>query len=158
MMNPCPKRASISATLVFADLRQITNGIAEARQYSIQADDVQLDRCFLLSWYESTSLARPIARSTLRTLTWKSTARQPRTSAPRAPWSLASRLCSLRPSPGFTSSTVATRGNISAMVADFSSALPRTSTTNDAPETSRKNSKRLLAASHGVRVGGGVLR
>jgi hypothetical protein len=32
MMNAGQKRASISATLVFAGLRQVTNGTAEARQ------------------------------------------------------------------------------------------------------------------------------
>jgi hypothetical protein len=37
MMNADPKRASFSATLVFADLRQVTNEIEEARQYSILA-------------------------------------------------------------------------------------------------------------------------
>jgi len=60
MMNAGQKRASISATLVFADLRQVTNEIEEAHQYSILADDVQQDRCFLLTSYESTSLAHPM--------------------------------------------------------------------------------------------------
>jgi hypothetical protein len=71
MMNAGPKRASISAILTFADLRQVPNTIAEAHQYSILADDVQPDRRFLLSSHESTSYGRPIARSTLRALTWK---------------------------------------------------------------------------------------
>jgi hypothetical protein len=150
MMNAGLKRASISATLVFADLRRITNGIVEARRYSILADDVRLDRCFLLSSYESTSLARPIVRSTLRTLTWKSTDRRPRTSVARSLRPLASWRCSRRRSPSFHFSTLATRRNISATVAGFSSALPRTTATNDPPKTPRKNTERLLAASHGV--------
>jgi hypothetical protein len=150
MTNAGLKRASISATLVFADLRQVTNGIAEAHQCSILADDVQQDRCFLLSSYESTSLAHPIARSTLRTLTWKNTGRQPRRSVARSPGPLASRRCSFRRSPIFPSSTLATRGGLSATVAGCSSALAWTTTTNDAPKTSCKNSERLLAASHGV--------
>lgn len=147
MINADPKRASLSATLVFADLRQVTNGIAKARRYSILKDDVQLDRCFLLSSYESTSLGRPMARSTLRTLTWKSTARQPRTIVARA-LGPSSRRCTFRRSPIFPSSTLATRGGLSAKVAGCSSALPWTTTTNDASKTSRKNSKRLLAASN----------
>ena len=61
MMNAGLKRASISATLIFADLRQVTNEIEEAHQYSIHADAIQQDRCFLLSSYGSTSLANPIA-------------------------------------------------------------------------------------------------
>src|ERR1700686_4484202 len=126
MMNAGLKRASISATLVFADLPQVTNGIAEAHQYSILADDVQQDRCFLLSSYESTSLAHPNARSTLRTLTWKSTGKQPRTSVARSPGPLASRRCSFRRSPIFPYSTLATRGGLSATVAGCSSALPWT--------------------------------
>ena len=150
MMNAGLKRASISATLVFADLRHVTNAVAKARQYSILADDVQQDRRFLLSPHESTSLARPIARSTLRTLTWKSLGRQPQTRVVRAPWPLASRRCSLRRRPSHPFSALATRGNISATVAGFSSALPRTTTTNDPPKTSCKNSERLLAASHGM--------
>jgi hypothetical protein len=60
MMNANQKRASISATLVFAELRQVTNGIEEARQYSILADDIQQDRCFLLPPHESISLAHRI--------------------------------------------------------------------------------------------------
>ena len=59
-MNAGQKRASISATLIFADLRQVTNGIEEAHQYSILADDIQQDRCFLLPPYESISLAHLI--------------------------------------------------------------------------------------------------
>ena len=46
MMNAGQKRASISATLIFADLRQVTNEIDEAHQYSILADDIQQDRLF----------------------------------------------------------------------------------------------------------------
>ena len=53
------KRASFSATPVFAELRQITNELEEARQSSILADGIQQDRCFLLSSYESVLLARP---------------------------------------------------------------------------------------------------
>jgi hypothetical protein len=71
------KRASISATLVFAGLRQVTNGIEEPHQYSILADDIQRDRSVLLPSYKSTSLAHTMARSTLRMPTWKSTGRQP---------------------------------------------------------------------------------
>jgi len=48
MMNADQKRASYSATRVFAELRQVTNELEEARQYSILADGNQ-DRCFLLS-------------------------------------------------------------------------------------------------------------
>ena len=77
MMNAGRKRARISAALVLADLRQVTNEIEEAHQYSILADAIQRDRCFLLSSYESVSLAYTMARSTLRVLTWKSTGRQP---------------------------------------------------------------------------------
>ena len=40
MMNAGLKCASISATIVFADLRQATNEIAKARQYSILAEGV----------------------------------------------------------------------------------------------------------------------
>ena len=69
--------ARISAALVFADLRQVTNEIEEAHQYSNLADAIQRDRCLLLSSYESVSLAYTMARSTLRVLTWKSTGRQP---------------------------------------------------------------------------------
>ena len=59
MMNADQKRASFSATLIFAELRQLTNEIEEARQYSILADDIQQDRCFLLLSYESVLLAHP---------------------------------------------------------------------------------------------------
>ena len=60
MMNAGQKRASLSATLIFADLRQATDEIEEARQYSILANRVQQDRCFLLSSCESVLLAHPI--------------------------------------------------------------------------------------------------
>ena len=60
MMNADQKRASFSATPVFAELRQLTNEIEEARQYSILADDIQQDRCFLLLSYESVLLAHRI--------------------------------------------------------------------------------------------------
>jgi len=60
MMNADPKHASFSATPVFAKLRQATNELVEARQYSILADGTQQDRCFLLSSYESVSFAHPI--------------------------------------------------------------------------------------------------
>jgi hypothetical protein len=60
MMNAGQKRASISATLVFADLRQVTNEIEEAHQYSILADGIQQDRCFLLSSHESVLRAHRI--------------------------------------------------------------------------------------------------
>jgi hypothetical protein len=60
MMNADQKRASFSATLVFAELRQLTNEIEEARQYSIITNGIQQDRCFLLSSYESVLLAHRI--------------------------------------------------------------------------------------------------
>jgi len=60
MMNADQKRASFSTTPVFAELRQVTNELEEAHQYSILADGIQQDRCFLLSSYESVSLAHPI--------------------------------------------------------------------------------------------------
>jgi len=63
MMNADQKRASISATLVFADLRQVTNEPDEARQYSIFADDIQQDRCFLLPSYESVFACAPYSRA-----------------------------------------------------------------------------------------------
>jgi hypothetical protein len=59
-MNADQKRASFSATPVFAELRQVTNELEEARQYSIFADGIQQDRCFLLSSYESVLLAHRI--------------------------------------------------------------------------------------------------
>jgi hypothetical protein len=49
MMNADQKRASFSTTPVFAELRQVTNELEEARQHSILADGIQQDRCFLLS-------------------------------------------------------------------------------------------------------------
>lgn len=112
MMNAGQKRVSISATLVFADLRQVTNELEEAHQYSIFADEIQQDRSVLLPSYASPSLAHPTARSTLGTLTWKSTGGQPRTGVARAPGPLASRRCSFRRSPIFPSSTLATRGAV----------------------------------------------
>jgi len=60
MTNADQKRASFSATPVFAELRQVTNEIEEARQYSILANRIQQDRGFLLSSYESVLLAHPI--------------------------------------------------------------------------------------------------
>jgi hypothetical protein len=60
MMKAGRKRASNSATLIFADLRQATNELEEARQYSILADGIQQDRCFLLLSYESVLLAHRI--------------------------------------------------------------------------------------------------
>ena len=60
MTNADQKRASFSATPVFVELRQATNELEEARQYSILADGIQQDRCFLLSSYESVLLARRI--------------------------------------------------------------------------------------------------
>jgi hypothetical protein len=83
-MTAGQKRASISTTLVFADLRQDTNELVEAHQYSILADDIQQDCSVLLSSYESTFLARTMARSMLRKLTWKSTGRQTRTGVARS--------------------------------------------------------------------------
>jgi hypothetical protein len=77
MMNADQKRASFSATPVFAELRQVTNELEEARQYSILADGNQQDRCFLLAPYESVLLAHTTARLMLRTLTWKRTGRRP---------------------------------------------------------------------------------
>ena len=60
MMNADQKRASLSATPGFAELRQATNELEEARHYSILADGIQQDRCFPLSSYESVLLAHPI--------------------------------------------------------------------------------------------------
>jgi hypothetical protein len=60
MMNVGQKRASFSATPIFAEFRQVTNELEEARQYSILADSIQQDRCFLLSSYESVLLAHRI--------------------------------------------------------------------------------------------------
>jgi hypothetical protein len=60
MMNADQKRASFSATTVFAELRLLTNELEEARQYSLVAYGVQQDRCFLLSSYDSLLLARRI--------------------------------------------------------------------------------------------------
>jgi hypothetical protein len=77
MMNADQKRASFSATLVFAKFRLVTNELEEARQYSILADGNQQDRCFLLSSYESVLLAHTMARLMLSKLTWKRTGRQP---------------------------------------------------------------------------------
>ncbi|HLJ92294.1 MAG TPA: hypothetical protein VKU02_03790 [Gemmataceae bacterium] len=57
-MNADQKRASFSATLVFADLRQVTNETEEA--YSFLVDGIQQDRCFPLSPYESVLLAHQI--------------------------------------------------------------------------------------------------
>src|SRR5580704_13508579 len=57
-MTAGQQRASISTTLVFADLRRDTNELVEAHQYSILADDIQQDCSVLLSSYESTFLAR----------------------------------------------------------------------------------------------------
>ena len=60
MMNADQKRASFSTTPVFAELRQVTNELEEAHQYSILADGIQQDRCFLLSSDESVLLAHRI--------------------------------------------------------------------------------------------------
>jgi hypothetical protein len=60
MMNAGQKRASFFATPVFAEIRQATNELEEARHYSILADGIQQDRCFLLLSYESVFLAHPI--------------------------------------------------------------------------------------------------
>jgi hypothetical protein len=75
IMNADQKRASFSATPVFAKFRLATNELEEARQYSILADGNQQDRCFLLPSYESVLLAHTMARLMLRTLTWKRTGR-----------------------------------------------------------------------------------
>src|SRR5579872_5051830 len=56
MMNADQKRASFSATPVFAELRQVTNETEEAHQYSILVDDIQQGRCFLLSSYDAASV------------------------------------------------------------------------------------------------------
>jgi hypothetical protein len=157
MMNAGPKSVSISAMLIFAELRHVTNGIAKAHHRSIFADDVQQDPRFLLSSYGSTSLAHPIARSTLRTMTWKSPGGQ-RTSVARSPRSFASRRCSPRRSPISHSSTLPARGSVLALVARRSSARPGTTNTNDATKAPREDSKWLLAASHGGQSGGGILR
>jgi hypothetical protein len=60
MTNADQKRASFSATPVFAEIRQVTNELERARQYSILAHVIQQDRCFLLSSHESVLLARRI--------------------------------------------------------------------------------------------------
>jgi hypothetical protein len=78
MMNAGSKPASNSAILIFADARQLTNGIAEAHDHSILADVVRPDQRFLLSPHGSTSHARPIARTALKALTWKSSGGQGR--------------------------------------------------------------------------------
>jgi hypothetical protein len=126
----------------FADLRQVMNRIAEAHHRSILADDVQPDRRFLLSSYESTSHVRPIARSALRALTCKGPGRrQQRTSVACS----ASGRCSFRRSP--ISHSLSARGSVLAAVIRCSSARPGTTNTNDATKTSCKDSKRLLAPS-----------
>jgi hypothetical protein len=155
MMNAGPKRASISAILIFADLRQVTNRIAEAHHHSILADDVQLDRHFLWSSHESTSRVRPIARSALRARTCKGPARRQQRSSVACS---ARGRCSFRRSPISHSSTLSARGSVSAAVIRYSSARPGTTNTNDETKTSCKDSKRLLAPSHGGRLGGGILR
>ena len=135
----------IFATLIFADLRQITNRTAVARHHSILADDVQPDRRFLLSSHESTSHVRPVARSALRALTWKSSGgRRKRTGVVCS----ASRRCLLRRNPISHSSTLSARGSVSAAGIRYSSARPGTTNTNDGTKASRKDSKRLLAPSH----------
>ena len=155
MMNAGPKRASTSAILIFADLRQVTNRIAEAHHHSILADDVQPDRRFLLSSRESTSHVRPIARSALRALTCKGPGRrQKRTSVACS----ASGRCSFRRSSISHSSTLCARGSVSAAIIRWSSARQGTTNTNDATKTSCKDSERLLAPPHGGRLGGGILR
>ncbi len=155
MMNAGPKCASLSAILIFADLRQVTNRIAEAHQHSILAVDVKPDRRFLLSSHQSTSHVRPIARSALRALTCKSPGRQQqRTNVACS----ASGRCSFRRNPISHSSTLSARGSVSAAVIRYSSARPGTTNTNDATKTSCKDSERLLAPSHGGRFGGGILR
>jgi hypothetical protein len=75
-INADQKRASFSATPVFAELRQVTTEIEEARQHPILADRIRQDRCFLLSSYASILLAHPMARLMMRTLTWKRTGTQ----------------------------------------------------------------------------------
>jgi hypothetical protein len=155
MMNAGPKRASIAAILIFANLRQVTNRIAEAHHHSILAADVQPDRRFLLSSHQSTSHVRLIARSALRALRCKSPGRrQQRTSVACS----ASRRCSFLRSPISHPSTLSARGSVSAAVTRCSSARPGTTNTNDPTKTSCKDSKRLLAASHGGRFGRGILR
>jgi hypothetical protein len=154
-MNAGPKRASIFAILIFADLRQLTNRIAEARHHSILADDVQLDRRFLLSSHESTSRVRPIARSALRARTCKGPARRQQRSSVACS---ARGRCSFRRSLISHSSTWSARGSVSAAVIRYSSVRPGTTNTNDEKKTSCKDSKRLLAPSHGGRFGGGILR
>jgi hypothetical protein len=156
MMKAGPKSASISAMLIFANLRQVTIAIAEAHYHSILADNVQQDPRFLLSLHESTSHVRPIVRSALRALTWKSPGGQ-RTSFACSPRSLASRRCSFRRSP-ISHSSLSARGSVSAAGARRSSARPGTTNTNDTTKTSCKDSKWFLAASHGGRFGGGILR
>jgi hypothetical protein len=155
MMNAGPKRASISAILIFANLRQVTNRIAETHHHSILADGVQPDRHFLLSSHQSTSHVRPIARSALKALRCKSPGRrQQRTNVARS----ASGRCSFRRNPISHASTLSARGGVSAAVIRYSSARPGTTNTNDATKTSCKDSRWLLAASHGGRFGGGILR
>jgi hypothetical protein len=157
MIKAGPKSASISAMLIFADLRHVTNGIAKAHHRSILANDVEQVPRFLLSSHESTSHARPIVRSALRALTWKSLEGQ-RISVACSPKSLASRRCSFRRSPISHSSTLPARGSVFALVARRSSARPGPTNTNDATKAPRKDSKWLLAAPHGGQFSGGILR
>jgi hypothetical protein len=157
-MNAGQKRASLSAILIFADLRQVANGSAEALHNSILVDDVQQGRRFLLSSHESTSDARPIARSALRALTWNGLGGQEGKSAACSPRLLASRRRSFGRSPISHPSFLCARRSASAGVSRCALARPGTIDANDAAKTSCKDSNRLLAASHGGRFGGGILR
>jgi hypothetical protein len=54
-----------------------TNELEKARQYSILADGIQQDRCFLLSSYESVLLAHPIRALDAEDVDVERTGRQP---------------------------------------------------------------------------------
>jgi hypothetical protein len=65
ILNVRPKRASIFATLVLAELGASTNGIAEPPGYSMRAKVVQQQYRLLSSQRESTSLTGAIVHTGL---------------------------------------------------------------------------------------------
>jgi hypothetical protein len=65
MLNVRPKRASIFATLLLAELGASTNGIAEPPGYSMRAKVVQQQYRLLSSQRESTSLTGAIVHTAL---------------------------------------------------------------------------------------------
>jgi hypothetical protein len=65
ILNVRPKRASIFATLVLAELGASTNGIAEPPGYSMRAKVVQQQYRLLSSQRESTSLTGAIVHTAL---------------------------------------------------------------------------------------------